>query len=1810
MRRIILFILLIASLSAYAQIDEYYTSINPANSTFVNDLKARIRSPYKNIAYAQFDETNVANFASYLISGNTRGVRCVYSWYEYTYSGTFAWGTFSREHTWCQSWMPSGASESMNEYSDQHHLFPAHQNGANGVRSNHPLGTVLRVSSTFNEGKYGYNAVSGGYSVYEPRNQHKGDAARALLYMSVRYDRISSQNNFDWTFDNLNNNILPNQSNPEGPQDLATLLQWHRQDPPDKWEVDRNNYIQSIQQNRNPFVDHPEYVNYINFGDLSKSSPSYSAEPSNHITGISQTATNNSITLTWINSTGDILPDGYLVEVYDRNSYYIPIDGYSLTENTSLDSFKVKYIAHSGSTTSYTFSGLTAGKTYYFSIHPYKGSGESINFKTTGEVPRISAQAGTSVLAAEPANQVTNITTSNVTTESITLNWTDALAGSQAPSGYLILAKSSDTFTAPTDGTAYSDDINLSDGSAVINVGTGVQQYSFSSLVSSTTYYFRVYSYNGSGSSINYKTDNFPSLNKATSASEMTLIISEYLEGSSNNKAIELYNASTITIDLSNFKVALYSNGSATATSTHTFPASTLLSPGKVYAIINSQSSQTLINQLTSTNTPYTTSGVTAFNGDDAIAILNSSNQTVDIFGQIGVDPGTAWTGGGVSTLDKTLRRKNTVYTTRSTNGAFDPSVEYTQYNTDDFSGLGSHDFGGTISSTQNLQPRTYTALTVSSGTITLDGNSTIAGNLTLSGGSVIESSDKVLTVKGNITNSGTYSGTGKIVLSGGNARHTISGTGTWGNIEINDASYGAELGSAVNITGTLAFTKGGLLLGDYNLTAETITGGSASSYAVMNGTGTVTVKNIGSTKKTFATGFTDSYNPVSITNTGTVRNFTLALSREFGTGLNNRNLSVPVLFNLTPSGTGSICEAEFQINSGNFSVPYNYFDPSHIVKIGHYSSGSWTAIDANISGSDPYVITATGINSFSPFTAGNEGAFTDSYDLIYSQNFDGAWTGTGKINPPDAQTGTGAWVLTPASGNNSWRSEQDGDEAVWTNSKAGNVKPYGNTGHSANFHTYGTTANEYGDFELLLDLSMPGNKVLSFDYVNTSGTDYIEVYFSSEGSVYESPVVTFGSGPWSKKSISLGAAQSTNCGIRFRAVSDYGTSDIGIDNVEIRVGNVFLNDAAAVSADLNMNISGTTVPKATVKNSGSDTASFSVRMLIDGVQHGSDVNVSNLLPGTARQVSFSSWTVSGTGGHTVTIKTVWAEDENPDNDEIQKTVNAVESNSWSEIDYAQSTYLGSGASSSTHLYSIGGVTTEGASKKCYKIDGTGNVVSVLPDLPSGRTVLASAIAGDYLYAIGGRNSASPYNYLSTVYRYNINSTDAGNNWVQLPQSLPQALGWCKAVTYNNRYIYLAGGFNGTDVLNTVYMYDTETPSAGWVLLSSAMPGTRFGGAFSITGRKLVYIAGASGISTFSNSVFTGDINESDPLSVQWSVKAGTYPGNGKNVVKPAGEDLTEVKFEITKKNNKSADQSGVTESVFPPGSLYGLDAVTWGTDEIAVGGGTYRANFTPEDPSPFYVYNPVTDIWTKKTDIPVPVAGSLIGSLKLPGENLKFISAFGMTYGDRLRSVQVWKDSEAEPVYKMSIVSLPEWKSTLEKEEILTEAYIELRQSQPPYSVAAEKTILQSSLGSGSAEISGIDFSKPYYITVRYINGLEIWSSQPMYFESGILYYDFTADSSKAFGNNMVNINGRWCVISGDINQDGKINAIDRGICWNDRGTADEYSDLNSDGIVNSLDRVLLEKNKNLTVKKPVGAVTSNWKIGKGAKSKIKTND
>lgn len=231
----------------------YYSGINPANSNFVSSLSARI-NPHDTIFYSNYISRMVNPWLTRDTSGGRKVVTCVYTGHQFVYDEPFLWAAgnngavLTREHTWPQSWMPSsqgnpnwpnapGTNMELPEFNDLHNLFPAHQLNANGRRSNNPFHEVVTPTYTSPTGVGVLGLDSFNVTSYEPRPEHKGDVARALYYMAVCYNGISGNS---WA--------IPSQ------QKLNILKQWHEQDPPDNFEIARNEYVAVTQGNRNPLL--------------------------------------------------------------------------------------------------------------------------------------------------------------------------------------------------------------------------------------------------------------------------------------------------------------------------------------------------------------------------------------------------------------------------------------------------------------------------------------------------------------------------------------------------------------------------------------------------------------------------------------------------------------------------------------------------------------------------------------------------------------------------------------------------------------------------------------------------------------------------------------------------------------------------------------------------------------------------------------------------------------------------------------------------------------------------------------------------------------------------------------------------------------------------------------------------------------------------------------------------------------------------------------------------------------------------------------------------------------------------------------------------------------------------------------------------------------------------------------------------------------------------------------------------------------------------------------------------------------------
>ena len=167
-------------------------------------------------------------------------------------------------------------------------------------------------------------------------------------------------------------------------------------------------------------------------------------------------------------------------------------------------------------------------------------------------------------------------------------------------------------------------------------------------------------------------------------AASSELFFSEYIEGSSNNKALEIFNdtGSTVNLASSNYDVQMCFNGNPTCTLT--IPLTGSVVDDDVYVLAQASATDAILGQADQTN------GAGWFNGDDAV-LLRKNGQVVDSIGQRGFDPGAEWGTGLASTADNTLRRKSTIAAGDTVdNDVFDPSVEWNGFATDTFDGLGS----------------------------------------------------------------------------------------------------------------------------------------------------------------------------------------------------------------------------------------------------------------------------------------------------------------------------------------------------------------------------------------------------------------------------------------------------------------------------------------------------------------------------------------------------------------------------------------------------------------------------------------------------------------------------------------------------------------------------------------------------------------------------------------------------------------------------------------------------------------------------------------------------------------------------------------------------------------------------------------------------------------------------------------------------------------------------------------------------------------------------------------------------------------
>ena len=182
---------------------------------------------------------------------------------------------YSREHSFPKSFWGGGTALSDTVYTDVFHIYPASGRVNSVLRNDNVyanVGTIIPKNNddnpTSNGSKLGYSSVAGyDGQAFEIADEYKGDIARTYFYIATRYQHLIPQWYTTSTGTKPNNARFILESNTSSVFQswyINMLLAWHRQDPVSAKEIDRNNAVYThVQNNRNPFIDHPELVEYI-----------------------------------------------------------------------------------------------------------------------------------------------------------------------------------------------------------------------------------------------------------------------------------------------------------------------------------------------------------------------------------------------------------------------------------------------------------------------------------------------------------------------------------------------------------------------------------------------------------------------------------------------------------------------------------------------------------------------------------------------------------------------------------------------------------------------------------------------------------------------------------------------------------------------------------------------------------------------------------------------------------------------------------------------------------------------------------------------------------------------------------------------------------------------------------------------------------------------------------------------------------------------------------------------------------------------------------------------------------------------------------------------------------------------------------------------------------------------------------------------------------------------------------------------------------------------------------------------------------
>ena len=519
-------------------------------------------------------------------------------------------GLWNREHVYPTSLAtPDLDQDGTNgpPYADAHNLRPCDS------QRNSSRGNKKFIAGSGNSGPTG----TGWY----PGDEWKGDVARIIMYMYLRYDERTLPSNVGFG------------SNSDTPDDMIDLfLQWNADDPVSTIEKQRNPYHENTsnsdaQGNRNPFIDNPRLATRIWGGpeaeDIWGIYSNTDTEAPSVPSGLTVTNTTTySIDLSWTASTDNI----------GVSSYDVYVDG-NLEASTS--------------NVNYTITGLSSNITYDLTV-----SARDI-------ADNVSPQSAPLTVVTQEDTEAPsvpmNIVISDETDVSFKITWDPSTDNTEVIHYNIYI------------DNIFHDMINIS-------------SYTIYELTASTTYSVTLEAVDGLNNTSAQSAPVNATTTDGNSNTTMELLISEYVEGSSNNKAIEIANLITSPVELDGYNLRRDSNGGGEWS--ERFDLTGTINVGDVIVIINANAnSQILLDQadIVVVNNQSTNYGEPLnFNGNDPIGLFKD-DVLIDIVGEFG---------GGSSNFakDKTLRRKSTVV---EPNINFDLNNEWEIFPMDTFDDIG-----------------------------------------------------------------------------------------------------------------------------------------------------------------------------------------------------------------------------------------------------------------------------------------------------------------------------------------------------------------------------------------------------------------------------------------------------------------------------------------------------------------------------------------------------------------------------------------------------------------------------------------------------------------------------------------------------------------------------------------------------------------------------------------------------------------------------------------------------------------------------------------------------------------------------------------------------------------------------------------------------------------------------------------------------------------------------------------------------------------------------------------------------------------